>query len=550
MTVASTNVHQNPRRKPRRGGGKVYLVGAGPGHLGLLTLKAVACLKVADVVLHDRLIAPEVLRLFAPKARLVYVGKKASYHTLEQDEIEGLLIKEAKRGRIVVRLKGGDPYIFGRGGEEAERLCDAGIDFEVVPGISSALAVPLFAGIPLTHRRYTPEIAIVTGHENPGKPGASPYKSGVERKASSWIHWPTLARMGTIVFLMGIGNLRANLKKLVENGRSEATPAAAIRWGGLGKQKTLLATIGTLADEVKKVGLKAPAVVVVGDVVSLSHKLNWFERKPFYGQKILITRDPWENLKLHETLADEAAEVIDWPSYEYRTVRPDKKIAAEIRRLDRYDWLIFTSVRAVDFFLSAYQSVHTDYRSLMPVRIAAVGERTAAKLREEKLWVDLIPKKATSEALASEALFMRTSNKRIFLPRGDESLGGFQSCHARRHQVFSPILYRKHRLKKTALERQKILENPPDWILFFSPSAVDSFLAGFKKEEVQKLLMTSKLAVIGKTTAAHLEKLGFKCDVVAKKSTVDGLLQAMRDYRERQPLDSSLRGAPATRQSI
>jgi uroporphyrinogen III methyltransferase/synthase len=268
----------------------------------------------------------------------------------------------------------------------------------------------------------------------------------------------------------------------------------------------------------------------VGDVVSLSPKLNWFERKPFFGRKILITRDPLENSRLREILADEAAQVVDWPSYEYSSVRMDKKTVAEIRRLDHYDWLIFTNVRAVEFFLSAYKKTHSDYRALMNVRIAAVGERTAEKLREEKLWVDLIPKISTSKALASEVAFTRTSNKRMFLPSGDESREEFQSRHASRHQIFSPTLYRKRRLKKTTLERRELLNKIPDWILFFSPSAVDAFLEGFKKEDGRKLLGVAKLAVIGKTTETHLKELGFRCSVVAKKSTVDGLLQAMWDY--------------------
>lgn len=531
MTAAPRNVYQNSSRKFPKAKGKVYLVGAGPGSPGLLTLKAVECLKRADVVLHDRLIAPEVLRRFAPGARLVFVGKKASYHSLEQDEIEERLIKEAKRGLVVVRLKGGDPYIFGRGGEEAEKLFQAGIDFEVVPGISSAFAVPLFAGIPLTHRRYTPEIAIVTGHENPAKSGTMPYKSGVERKASSWIHWPTLARMGTIVFLMGVGNLRANMQKLVEHGRQPTTPAAAIRWGGLGKQKTILATVATLADAVKKAGLKAPAVIVVGDVVGLSPRLNFFERKPFYGQRILITRDPQENSRLGEALADCAAHVIDWPSYKYLATAPDAKTRAEMRRLDRYDWLVFTSVRAVEFFLSAYEKIHPDYRALLNVKIAALGERTAEKLRDAKLWVDLKPKTATAEALARVVAFARTSGKRIFLPQGDLSREEFQSEHKRRHKIFAPILYRKRRIKKSVAERQELLRKIPDWILFFSPSAVDAFLAGFKKTDGRKILSAAKLAVIGKTTAAHLKSLGFECEVVAGKSTVAGLLSAMQTYK-------------------
>ena len=334
--------------------GKVFIVGAGPGNPKLLTLRAIECLKQADVILHDRLIPKEVLQLYAPSARYIYVGKKASFHTVPQDEIAKMMEKEARNKKRVVRLKGGDPYIFGRGGEEAEYLADKGISFEVIPGVSSAFAVPSFAGVPLTHREFTPSIAIVTGHENPKKPDTVPYQHGKERKASTWVHWPSLAKMGTVVFLMGVGNLRANMAALKKHGKKGNTPVAFIRWGSLGKQQTVLGTIDTIADQVKEMQLTAPAIIVVGGVAGLSKKLNWFERGSLHGQSFLITRDVEGNQVLADALLQESAHVIRWPSFKFIDLRLSSKAKTELKKISKYDWLIFSSKRAVDSFLKQY----------------------------------------------------------------------------------------------------------------------------------------------------------------------------------------------------
>ncbi len=507
--------------------GRVAIVGAGPGRFDLLTLRAIELLKRADIVFHDRLIPTAALQEAAPKAELVYVGKKASYHTLPQDEITRRLIAEARAGKFVVRLKGGDPFIFGRGGEECEALAKEGILFEVVPGISSAFAAPLFAGIPLTHRRFTPNMAIITGHENPDKIGEIPYHSGVEREASGWVDWQAVSRMDTIVILMGMGNLRANLAKLMEHGKPGHTPAAVVRWGSLGKQKTVLATVATLADAVQQAKLKAPAVIVVGGVVELAKEINWFERLPLFGQRVMLTRSPDDNRELARKLEAVGASVIDWPSYIYQSVKLQAGDSRAIVKVRTYDWLVFTSARAVTFFLKEFFRCHDDVRSLAKIKIAAVGLKTAEAIKTAGLWVDCQPKTATSADLAKCPEFTRTRGLKILWPQAADARGEFAAALKYRHRLTALTVYRKKNLKQKAEVVDALKNKKPDWALFFSPAAVDAFLANFAGGEGVALLKNVRLAVIGSTTAAHVKKLGLVVVVVAKSPDVETLLAGM-----------------------
>jgi len=486
--------------------GKVYIVGAGPGNPDLLTLRAINCLKKADIVLHDRLISKDVLSLYAPHAKLKYVGKKASFHTLEQDEIENLLVKLAKKGHRVVRLKGGDPFIFGRGAEEAEKLAKNGISFEIVPGISSALAVPLYAGVPLTHRKHTAGIAIVTGHENPTK-GKNPYQRGKEREASSWVNWKALAQLGTVVFLMGIGNLRSNMKMLKKHGKKGATPVSVIRWGSLGKQKSIRGTIDTIADIANKKEMKAPAVVVVGGVAALSTKINWFEKLPLFGKTYLITRSVESNLEMAAKLYEKGAHVISWPSFIYKETRTTTKIKTQLKKIKNYDWLIFTSPRSVHYFLKKYSKIHADYRPLMNVKMAAIGKETAAALKEKNLWVDLIPVKKSSEGLAEEGAFRKKKTLNIFIPQAEDARQEFYLTHRLRHKIFATTFYKKVRIKQESHDVEKIQEKKIDYILFYSPSAVHSFLNNFRRREGVEVLKNAHVMVKGRTTKKALKTI-------------------------------------------
>jgi uroporphyrinogen III methyltransferase/synthase len=518
--------HYTDKRKAKASG-RVAIVGAGPGRFDLLTLRAIELLRRADIVFHDRLIPAAALQEAAPKAELVYVGKKASYHTLPQDEITRRLIEEAKTGKFVVRLKGGDPFIFGRGGEECEALAKAGILFEVVPGISSAFAAPLFAGIPLTHRRYTPNIAIITGHENPEKSNQLPYQSGVERQASEWVDWAALACMDTIVILMGMGNLRANMDKLMANGKPINTPAAVVRWGGLGKQKSVFATVGTLADVVKKSALKSPAVIVVGGVVELAKDINWFERLPLFGQRVVVTRSPDDNCELVRKLEEIGAAVIEWPSYEYQRVNLKADGKRAIAKIGTYDWLVFTSARAVKFFLKEFYRQHSDVRVLGQAKMAAVGAKTAEAIKAAGLWIDCQPKMATSAGLAKCPEFTRTRGFKILLPQAADARGEFAAAVGHRHQLTSLTVYCKKNRRQSDKAVAELKNKNADWVLFFSPSAVDSFLANFEGEEGITLLKKTRLAVIGQTTAAHVKMLGLAATVVAKRPDVGALVTGL-----------------------
>lgn len=507
--------------------GKVYIVGAGPGHPDLLTLRALHCLKNATVVLHDRLIATEYLAEWAPKAKLIDVGKKASYHTLPQDEIEAKLIALAKAGQTVVRLKGGDPFIFGRGGEECQALRLAGVPFEVVPGISSALAVPLYAGIPLTHRKFTSGITIVTGHENPNKEEI-PYRSGVERGASIWVDWPAVAKMGTIVFLMGVGNLRANMEKLREHGKASATPVAVIRWGSLGKQRKLIGTIATIADQVQRAELKAPAIVVVGEVVSLHKEVSWFEHLPLFGQNIIITRSPSDNMVLRRLILERGGHAITLPSFTVASKRLTASEQRQVKGVKGFDWMVFTSEHAVTAFLNAYDKSHDDRRALASVKIAAVGPKTAEALRAQHLWVDAMPKQHNAAGLLTLSVFAKKRGLKILLPQAKDARPELQEGLRKRHSVTVIVTYAKRLQRWDQKMRDTAVSKPIDWVTFFSPSAVASFAKQMPKNDLAKFLKHTKAAVIGHTTRDALKELGWQHIHVARRQTQEHLLELMR----------------------
>src|SRR3990172_10616319 len=332
--------------------GKVYLIGAGPGDPGLITVKAVECIKGADVVVYDYLANKKFLEYAREKAEIIYVGKIGGAHTLPQDKINELIIEKAKKGKIIARLKGGDPFIFGRGGEEAEEIVGAGIDYEVVPGVTAGVAAAAYAGIPLTHRDFTTTVAFITGHEDP-------------MKDESNIYWDKISTgIGTLVFYMGIGNLEPNMKKLMENGRSPDTPVALIRWGTTAQQETLVGSISDIAEKAKKVNFKAPAITVVGGVVSLRNKLRWFDERPLFGKRVIVTRSREQASDFSVLLEKNGAEPIEFPTIE--TVRPKdwKEIDRAIKNLPKYDWAIFTSVNGVKYFVERLKKFDKDIREL------------------------------------------------------------------------------------------------------------------------------------------------------------------------------------------
>ncbi|MBI3191349.1 MAG: uroporphyrinogen-III C-methyltransferase, partial [Pedosphaera parvula] len=386
--------------------GMVYLVGAGPGDAGLLTLRGAEVLRRADVVVYDSLVNLDLLRLAPASSEFIFGGKRPKARAMSQEKLNELLIAKARAGKCVIRLKGGDPYLFGRGGEEAEELAAAGIPFEVVPGVSSFLAVPNYAGIPVTHREHSSSLTIFTGHEDP------------DQEASD-LDWAHIAKTpGTKVVLMGVKRIREITRQLMDNGMRPSTPVALVRWGTSGRQQTLEGTLKTIAGKVESTGFKPPAVTVIGDVVKLRSKLNWFEKRPLFGRRIVVTRTRQQASQLSQQLLEAGAEVLEIPTIKIVPTDRRQEVADALLELNSYDWLVFTSPNGVTAFFDLFFKAFDDLRDIGGVHIAAVGPATAAKLRELHLKVDLMPEEYLASAVAKAcASYESIENLKILLAR-------------------------------------------------------------------------------------------------------------------------------------
>ncbi|MEI8038063.1 MAG: uroporphyrinogen-III C-methyltransferase [Verrucomicrobiota bacterium] len=389
--------------------GICYLVGAGPGDLGLVTLRAKECIELADVLVYDALSSQELLQWTKPGCEKIAVGKRAKDHTLPQDQINALIVEKTKAGKSVVRLKGGDPMIFGRGGEEAAELAAAGVRFEIVPGISSSIAGPCYAGIPVTHRDHCTQLTIFTGHEDP-------------TKGYSSIDYAQLAKApGTKVFLMGVSRLREITSALIENAADPATPIALTRWATTGSQKTIVGTLATIADIAERENFGSPAVAVIGTVVNEREKISWFEKRPLFGKRIVVTRTRAQAGELSKALRDLGADVVELPTI--RIEHPEDKIgfAELVTHAHEYDWLVFTSPNGVERFFDAFYASYDDARSLGQPRIAAIGTGTAKKIREYRFAVDLLPTRFVAEGLIDAFKKDSIENQTILWVRAAES---------------------------------------------------------------------------------------------------------------------------------
>jgi uroporphyrinogen III methyltransferase/synthase len=475
----------------------VYLVGAGPGDPGLLTVRGAELLRGADVVVYDRLAAPALLELARTGAELVDVGKAPGRAALAQDEINALLVARGRAGRAVVRLTGGDPFVFGRGGEEAEALLAAGVPFEVVPGVTSAIAAPAYAGIPVTHRGLSTHVTIVTGHEDPDKgvPG---------------VDWEALARAGgTLVVLMGAGRLADIAKALVAAGRPEDTPAAAVRWGTRPQQRTVRATLGTIADA----GVEAPSAVVVGDVAALD--LGWFERRPLFGRTVVVTRAREQASDLRARLEGLGAEVLELPAI---AIEP---LDFALPDLSAYAWVVFTSANGVDaFFARGLAAAGSDARALGRSAIAAIGPGTAAALARHGLRADLVPERYVAEALvdafpagSGRVLLARAEVARDVLPDGLAAKG---------YVVIDLPVYRTIRVAPDAAIVERVRTGAVDAITFTSSSTVANFT-----ETVGVPAAGPLVASIGPVTTAAARARGLPVGVEADPHTIDGLVAAL-----------------------
>ena len=500
--------------------GMVYLVGAGPGDYRLISLKAVDCLKVADVVVYDRLADDRILQWAPDDAEYIYVGKASSNHTMKQEDINQLLVDKAKEGKCVVRLKGGDPFVFGRGGEEGVLLQENGLPFEIVPGITSAISVPAYAGIPVTHRAVATSFAVVTGHEDP-------------TKGKSNMRWEHLATgVDTLVFLMGVANLPHITKKLIENGRPADTPAAVIRWGTKPEQRVLMTTVGTAAEDVVKANLKPPAIFIVGDVVNLREKLQWFDEPkthPLFGKTVLVTRARSQASKLTARLEQLGAKVIEAPAIRIEEPADHyEALDAAIAKLNDYQWLIFTSANGVDYFFARLMKTGKDARALGYAKVAAIGSATAAKLREYGIIADVVPREFRAEGVLEALKGKLPSHAKILLPRAQEAREILPEKLREQGAVVDVAPAYQTVAAEVDAEslREKLAAGEIDLVTFTSSSTVTNLVKIIGSADALKEIKT---AAIGPVTAETAKGNGIEPDIVAKEYTIDGLVEAIKE---------------------
>jgi len=506
--------------------GKVYLVGAGPGDPGLITIKGLECIGMADVIIYDYLASPFLLKHASSNAEVIYVGKKGGDHTLSQEKINILIVEKAKAGATVTRLKGGDPFIFGRGGEEVQVLVENNIEFEIVPGVTSAIAAPAYAGIPLTHRKFTSTLAFITGHEDPDK-------------AESNIDWASISKgIGTLVFLMGIKNLPNITQKLIKNGKSPKTPVALIRWGTTYRQLTVTGTLDTIVDQADEAGMKAPAVIIVGEVVNLRQTMMWFENRPLMGKKIVVTRAREQASDLTRFLSDLGAECLECPTIEIKPPDDLKPIDMAIKNLSSYDWLIFTSVNGVKFFFERLFAKGMDVRALHNLQTASIGPATAKKLLAFGLDSDIIPETYRAESIVEAFDKKEISGKKILLPRAKEARPILPIELREMGAVVDEVtVYCTKKVPDSAnLLLKNLQEKKIDLITFTSSSTVKNFHELLPSENIKTLMAGVTVASIGPITAETAKKLGFEVHIVAKSFTIKGLCEAICEYYEKSNL--------------
>jgi len=505
--------------------GKVYLVGAGPGDIGLLTIKGLKCLKKAGVVVYDFHLNAQVLNYTNHDAEFIYAGKRGGRHTMTQDEINNVLVQKAKEGRIICRLKGGDPFVFGRGGEEAEALSREGIEFEVVPGVSSAVAAPAYAGIPLTHRLYSSSFAVIPGYEDATKIGSS-------------IDWSRLSTgVGTLVFLMAVKNVDTIVQNLINNGRSPDTPVAVIRWGTRPDQKTVISTLGGIAALIKEKDIKPPAVMVVGDVVKLRDSLKWYENKPMFGYRILSTREHGEGFELLEDLG---AEVIEFPTIEIVAPANYEGLDRSIEEIKDYDWLIFTSRNAVKYFFRRFFEKNRDIRDLVGIKICSIGTKTAAEIKNYGLKVDLVPDEFQAEGLIDAFLTIRKAGEkgrttfkgmRFLLPRAEKAREIFpEKIRELGGEIDVPVAYRTIKPESRGKRLRRFLREGRISVATFTSAATFNNFREIMGKEADELLNKVAIAAIGPVTAKAVEKAGLRVDIMPGEATIESMAAAIIEW--------------------
>ncbi len=492
---------------------KVYLVGAGPGDPDLITWKGRKLLAIADSVLYDHLASEHLLELTRKNCERIYVGKKKAVRAYPQEEICAMMIERARRGLTVVRLKGGDPFIFGRGGEELEALADAGIPFEVVPGVTSPLGIAAYSGVPLTHRSHTKLVTFVTGHDVDG------------------IDWSKVGQSETLVIFMGIASIREIAREIVAHGRSADTPTIAVRWGTRPDQETVAGTLATIAERIEQAQLKPPATVIIGEVVALHDRFNWFEKLPLFGQKIVVTRSSDQAAEFSDRLRALGADAIELPVISIQPPENPAPLDQAIERLASYDWLIFTSVNGVRFFVDRLDSSQHDLRSLK-ARICAIGPATRRAVEDLHLKVDLMPEEYVAESLVKAFSGERLAGQRILLPRAAVARDLIPTQLAKLGaQVDVVEAYRNVVPDDTAARARDIFSGArkPDWITLTSSSTVKNLLTAAGRHVLEGV----RIASIGPVTSETARSNGLKVDAEAKQYTLDGLLAAILERETR-----------------
>lgn len=498
--------------------GTVYLVGAGPGDANLLTLRGAELLRRADVVIYDALVNLSILKLAPTTAEILFGGRRAKDAKDNRPDVIEQLIAKAHEGKTVVRLKGGDPYVFGRGGEEAERLHDAKIPFEVVPGVSAFAAVPNYAGIPLTHRDHCSQLTILTGHEDPAANDCP-------------VNWAAEAKIpGTKVVMMGTEHIGQIAQTLVANGMAATTPVAMVSWGTTGRQQSLTGTLADIGALAAKTKLPPPTVTIIGDVVKLRKKLNWFEQRPLFGQRIVVTRAQAQAAELTQPFTELGADVLEIPCIKTAIPSQPQHLMDAMLELNSYDWLVFTSANGVTSFFEYFFRAFKDLRDIGGVKIAAVGPATAAKLRDLHLQVDLMPDEALGVKIAKEFdKFETIENLKICLLRAEKANPDLPKAIEALGAIVDDIPVYQTVADSTAATpaTEKLLETGADWLTFTSGSTVEHFHARFNLPALLKKFPQTKLASIGPETTKALEALDLRSAVEAKPHTMAGLVTAV-----------------------
>ncbi|MBS4535477.1 uroporphyrinogen-III C-methyltransferase [Clostridium sp. D2Q-14] len=493
--------------------GKVYLVGAGPGDYKLVTLKGLELVKKCDVVVYDRLSSPEILNNTKDGCEFIYVGKKSGNHTMKQYDINKLLVEKAKEGKEVVRLKGGDPYVFGRGGEEGEYLFNEGIDFEVVPGITSAIGGLCYGGIPITNRGYNTSFHIITGHLKDEK---------------DELDFTNLAKLdGTLVFLMGMKNLERICEELIKNGKNIDTPVAIIHWATYPNQQVITGKLSNITEEVKKHKITSPSLIVVGEVVKLREKLNFQERKPLFGKNIIITRPETQEEGITNSILSLGGNPISIPSIEIKDIWPNSELMEAIDDITEYSYIVFTSVNGVKIFMKGLDYRSYDVRKLGNIKVVAIGSATADSLKERGIIADIIPKRYIAEDIYDELSSILDKNDRILIPRSKNARSYLVDelsniCEVKEiHTYYTESAKNNKDILLNTLNNQEI-----DYITFTSSSTVKGVIDLLGKDNIDLIKVINKVS-IGPITSDTMNKYGLNVDLEAEKYNVEGIIKSI-----------------------